>query len=97
MDKLFLLVNQLSRKNIFAPSKKKKLVLKTTTTATDYHNSNMHNNFPHLDFITIIYVQDIPKNICNRIQAKKSIQRHPLIMTDADYDYIQDEIECREK
>ena len=24
-------------------------------------------------------------------------QRHPIIMTDADYDYIWDEIECREK
>ena len=30
------------------------------------------------------------------IQAKKSIQRHPIIMTDADYDYILDEIERRE-
>ena len=31
------------------------------------------------------------------IQAKKSIQRHPISMTDADYDYILDEIERREK
>ena len=52
---------------------------------------------PRLDVITIIYVQDIPKNICNRIQAKKSIQRHPIIITDADYDYIFDEIERYEK
>ena len=35
---------------------------------------------PCLDVITIIYVQDIPKNLCNRIQARKSIQRHPIIM-----------------
>ena len=27
---------------------------------------------------------------------KKEIQRHPIIMTDADYDYILDEIEPRE-
>ena len=27
---------------------------------------------------------------------KKSIKRHPIIMTDADYDYILDEIERRE-
>ena len=27
---------------------------------------------PGLDVITIRYVQDIPKNICNRIQSKKS-------------------------
>ena len=50
-----------------------------------------------LDVITITYVQDIPKNICNRIQAKKIIQRYPIIMTDADYNYILDKIECREK
>ena len=28
---------------------------------------------------------------------KKSIQRHPIFMADADYDYILDEIERREK
>ena len=28
---------------------------------------------------------------------KKYEQRHPIIMTDADYDYILDEIERREK
>ena len=52
---------------------------------------------PRLDFIKIGYVQYIPKNICNRIRAKKSIQRHPIIMTDSDCDYILDEIERREK
>ena len=52
---------------------------------------------PFPDVITIRYVQDIPKNLCNMIQAKKSIQRHPIIMTDSDYDYILDEIEHREK
>ena len=49
---------------------------------------------PRLDVITIRHVQDIPN--CNRIQEKKYIQRHPNIMTDADYDYILDEIESRE-
>ena len=52
---------------------------------------------PRLDVTTIRYVQDIPKNICHGIQAKKIIQRHPIIMTDADCGYIFDEIECREK
>ena len=51
---------------------------------------------PRLYFITIIYVQDIPKNVCNSIQFKKAIQSHPISITDADYDYISDEIECRE-
>ena len=30
-------------------------------------------------------------------KQKKSIQRHPISMTDADYDYILDENERREK
>ena len=45
---------------------------------------------PHLDVITIRYFQDIPNNLCNTIQAKKAMHRHPIIMTDADYDYILD-------
>ena len=50
-----------------------------------------------VDVITIRYVQHTPKNICNISQEIKSIQRHPIIMTDAGYDYILDEIERREK
>ena len=52
---------------------------------------------PRLNVIIIRYVQDVPKNVCNRIQAKKSIQRHPIVITDADYDYILDGIERHEK
>ena len=52
---------------------------------------------PSLEVIIIRYVQDIPKKLCGRSEAKKSIQRHPIIVTDADYDYIMDEIERREK
>ena len=52
---------------------------------------------PRLDFITIRYFQYIPKNVCSSIQVNKSIQRHPISMTDADYDSILDEIECHEK
>ena len=44
---------------------------------------------PRLGVITMIYVQDIPKNVFGQ---KKFIQRHPVIMTDADYYYILDEI-----
>ena len=50
-----------------------------------------------LDVIIIRYVQDIPKKICNIIQAKKSIQRHPISMTDADYNYILDKVDNDEK
>ena len=52
---------------------------------------------PHLDVFRITYVQDIPKTVCNRIQAKKSIERHPICITDADYDYIFDEIDRQGK
>ena len=52
--------------------------------------------YPRLVVITLIYVQDISKNFCNRIQAKKSIQRNPISITDADYDSILDEIERSE-
>ena len=48
---------------------------------------------PRLDVITIIYVEETPKNICIRIHAKNFIRRHPIIITDADYDCILDEIE----
>ena len=37
------------------------------------------------------------KSICNRTQAKKPISRHPICMTDSDYDYILEEIYRREK
>ena len=47
---------------------------------------------PRLNVIIIRDFQDIPKNFCNRIQAKKYMQRHPICMTEADYDYILDEI-----
>ena len=76
----------MSRHNIFAPCKKNPIGI---VTRKIFHR--------RLDVITIIYAQDIPENICNRIQAKKSIQRHPILMTDSNYDYILYEIERCEK
>ena len=52
---------------------------------------------PILEVIIIRYVQDTPKKLCGRSKAKKGIRRHPIIVTDADYDYIMDEIERFEK
>ena len=48
---------------------------------------------PRLDVITITDVQYTPKNVCNGIKARKSMQRYPIFLTDEDYDYILDEIE----
>ena len=39
---------------------------------------------PRLEVIIIIYVQDIPKKLCGRTEAKKATQRHPIILTDTD-------------
>ena len=39
----------------------------------------------------------IPTSICSRTQAKKSISRQPICLTDAEYDYILEEIDRREK
>ena len=41
---------------------------------------------PCIDVVRIKYVHDIPKTVCNRIQSKKSIQRHPIFMKYADYE-----------
>ena len=39
----------------------------------------------------------IPTIICSRTQGKKAISRQPICLTDYDYDYILEEIGCREK
>ena len=46
---------------------------------------------PRLEVIIIRYVQVFPKKICSRTEFKKAMQIHPIIVTDADYDYIMDE------
>ena len=39
----------------------------------------------------------IPTIICSITQAKKSISRQHIFLTDADYDYILEEIDRRDK
>ena len=50
---------------------------------------------PEGDAITYFHL--IPTSICSRTQAKKSISRQPICLTDADYNYILEEIDRREK
>ena len=45
---------------------------------------------PCLDVFKITDVQYTPKTVCNRIN--EIIQRHPIYLTDADYDYVLDDI-----
>ena len=52
---------------------------------------------PYLDVVIITDVKDNPKTFCNRIQAKQIIQRHPICLTDVDYDYIWYEIDHWDK
>ena len=41
-------------------------------------------------------MHDINKSIFNRKQAKQSISRHPIFLTDSDNNYILEEIYCWE-
>ena len=47
------------------------------------------------DAMTDFYA--ILTSICSRTQAKKSISRQPICLTDADYDYILEEIGRQDK
>ena len=46
---------------------------------------------PRLEVNDVTDFHDILKSVCNRIQAKKAISRHPICLTDSDYDYILEE------
>ena len=43
---------------------------------------------PRIEVNSVTYFHAIPKIVCNRTQAKKIISRHPICLTDSDYDYI---------
>ena len=47
---------------------------------------------PQLEVDTITEFHAIPTSVCSRTQAKKAISRQPICLTDADYDYILEEI-----
>ena len=42
-------------------------------------------------------VHGITRSVCNRNQAKKDLQRHPIFLTDYGHSIILEEIERREK
>ena len=52
---------------------------------------------PQLEGDAITDFHLIPTSICSRTQAKKSISRQPICLTDADYDYILEEYDRRDK
>ena len=52
---------------------------------------------PQLEVNAVTDFYAIPTSICASTQAKKSIPRQPIRLTDYDYDYILEEIGCREK
>ena len=51
---------------------------------------------PCLYMSTIKYVADTPISLRNKKQARKNVKRHPMCISDADHDYILDEIERRD-
>ena len=52
---------------------------------------------PKLEGDAIKEFHAIPTSICSITQAKKAISRQPICLTDADYDYISEEIDQRDK
>ena len=52
---------------------------------------------PQLEFNAITDFHAIPTSISSRTQAKKAISRQPICLTDADYDYILEEIGSQDK
>ena len=52
---------------------------------------------PQIEGDAITDFHAIPTGICSRTQAKKSISRQPICLTDADYDYILEEIGRQDK
>ena len=51
---------------------------------------------PRLEVNAITDIHDIPKSVCNRTQ-EKSISRHPICLTDSDYDEILEEFGRQDK
>ena len=43
---------------------------------------------PQLEVDAVTYFHAIPKSACNKTQAKKSISRQPVCLTDSDCGYI---------
>ena len=52
---------------------------------------------PQLEVNAVTDFHEIPTSVCTRTQAKKSIPRQPICLTDSDYDYILEEIGRRDK
>ena len=52
---------------------------------------------PRLIVNSITDFHAIPRSVCSRKQAKKAISIQPICLTDADYDYILEEIDRRDK
>ena len=61
----------------------------TVTTCTILH--------AQLEVNTITDFHAIPTSVYSRTQANKSISRRPICLTDADYDYILEEIVRKNK
>ena len=50
---------------------------------------------PCIYFLAVKDVHNIPNSIYNRNNAKQTLQKHPIFMTDSDHDHILEKIEHR--
>ena len=53
--------------------------------------------YPQREVNAVTDFHAISKIICTSTKAKKAISRQPVCLTDSDYDYILEEIGCRDK
>ena len=42
--------------------------------------------------MTVKYVHDITRSVCNRNQAKQALQRHPVCIDESDHNYILEKL-----
>ena len=47
---------------------------------------------PQLEVNVVTHFHAIPTSVCSRTKAKQYISRQPICLTDADYDYILEDI-----
>ena len=53
--------------------------------------------YPRLEVNAVTDFHAILKSVCNRTQAEKATSRHPICLTDSEYDYILEEIGRQDK
>ena len=73
------------------------MVLESTNQTSRHHSANKKILHPQLEVDAITEFHAITTSVCSRTQARKSISRKPICLTDDYYDHILEEFGRREK